>query len=101
MVTNYINVAIESSYIVLAGLYFGYYKLEQKSLSEQVGFAVAMIAIKALMILIILGWIIYRGMLMIKDTQTWQNVYQKVTENKDPEYIKDQQRKRDLEFDWG
>lgn len=95
------NITIETSYIVLAGMYYGYNKLENKSLDEQVGFSIAMIVIKTLIILAIIAWIIYRGILVIRDTETWQNAYVKMTENKSPEFLREQQRKRDLEFDWG
>jgi hypothetical protein len=54
-----------------------------------------------LMIAIVLIWAFYRLILVIRDTDTWKAIYQKITENKDPEYLKEQQRKRDLEFDFG
>jgi hypothetical protein len=53
------------------------------------------------MIAIVLIWAFYRLILVIRDTDTWKAIYQKITENKDPEYLKEQQRKRDLEFDFG
>ena len=60
-----------------------------------------MIVIICLMMLAILIWIVYRGILVIRGTESWAYVYMKLTENKDPEYLKEQQRKRDLEFDFG
>lgn len=65
-VTNATNVTIEVSYITLAGMYYGYNKLDQKSLDEQVGFAISLVVIKALVLVGIIGWIIYRGVLVIK-----------------------------------
>ena len=60
-------------------MYFGYYKLTTKGISEQVGFAISLVVIKTLILLGIIAWIIYRGVLIIKQTDTWQNVYHKMT----------------------
>lgn len=49
-------------------MYYGYNKLVNKSLEEQVGFSIALITIKALILLIIIGWTIYRGILVIRST---------------------------------
>jgi hypothetical protein len=38
-----------------------------------------MIAVKSIVILVIIGWIIYRGVLVIKQTETWQNAYMRMT----------------------
>ena len=46
-------------------------------------------------------WLVYRAMLMIRETETWKKVYKKCTENKDPEYLREEQKKRDLEFSFG
>ena len=53
------------------------------------------------MMIIVLLWAIYRLVLVIRQTETWKAIYNKCTQNTDPEYLKEQQRKRDLEFDFG
>ena len=65
------------------------------------GFAYALVVVQSLMILIVLVWVVYRLALVIRETDTWKAIYAKLTENKDPEYLKEQQRRRDLEFDFG
>jgi hypothetical protein len=50
--------------------------------------------------LVVLAWVGYRLWLNIKDSDIWAKIYAKLTENTDPEYLKEQQRKRDLEFDF-
>lgn len=77
-------------------MFYGYNKMEDKSLDVQVGFSIAMVVIQTLVLLAIIGWIIYRGIMVIRDTETWQNAYVKMTENKSPEFLREQQRKRDL-----
>ena len=80
---------------------YGYDKLEQKSLEEQVGFSITMIIIIGIMLVAICIWVVYRGVMIIRTTYSWAYVYKKLTENTDPEYLKEQQRKKDLDFDWG
>lgn len=46
--------------------------------------------------LIVLVWVTYRLGLNIKDSDVWVKIYAKLTANTDPEYLKEQQRKRDL-----
>lgn len=96
MVTNVINIIIETSYIILAGLFYSFNKLEVKDMEAQTGFSITMITVQGLVVGIVLLWIIYRGIVMIKESETWQNIYLRITENTDPEYLREQQRKRDL-----
>ena len=60
-----------------------------------------MIAASAFGIVIILFWVIVRGIFMIKESETWDKIYKRMTENRDPEYLRQMQHKRDLEFDLG
>lgn len=82
--------------MLLICLFIGYDKMEVKSVSTQLGFSVALVVVEVLLIVIVLVWAIYRLWLVIRETETWKAIYAKVTENKDPEYLKEQQRKRDL-----
>jgi hypothetical protein len=59
-ITNYVNFAIEIGYIVLEGLFYGYFKLENKTSEEQLGFAFTMIAVQALILLVVFVWAFYR-----------------------------------------
>ncbi len=52
------------------------------------GFAVAMVVIQTAAILIVLGWVGYRLILVIKDSDVWFKIYAKLTENTDPEYLR-------------
>lgn len=65
-------------------------------MEAQTGFSITMITVQGLVVGIVLLWIIYRGIVMIKESETWQNIYLRITENTDPEYLREQQRKRDL-----
>jgi hypothetical protein len=100
-VTNYINFAIEIGYIVIEGLFYGYFKLENKTAEEQLGFACTLIAVQALILLFVFIWAFARMVSDFKQSETWKYIYMKLTENKDPEYLKKQQKKRDLDFDFG
>lgn len=68
MVTNVINIIIETSYIVLAGLFYSFNKLEVKDMEAQTGFSITMITVQGLVVGIVLLWIIYRGLVMIKES---------------------------------
>ena len=87
-VTNAINITIDSSYVILAGMFYGYHRLENKTLDEQTGFGIALIAIHSLVLLAMFSWLCYRTVLMIGETDCWKYIYLKITENKDPEYLK-------------
>lgn len=67
-----------------------------KSITNQTGFAIALMTVQATAMLIVLVWVAYRLGLNIKDTDVWMKIYAKLTQNTDPEYLKEQQRKRDL-----
>jgi hypothetical protein len=82
-------------------MYYGYHRLINKTLDEQLGFGIGMVSLQGLVLLIIGGWLVYRFFKMIGETVIWKNVYNRITENKDPEYLREQQKKRDLEFDLG
>lgn len=60
-----------------------------------------MIAVSAFVIFIIIIWVFVRGLFMIKESDTWDKIYKRMTENRDPDYLREMQRKRDLEFDLG
>ena len=60
-----------------------------------------MIAVSAFVIIIIIIWVFVRGLFMIKESDTWDKIYKRMTENRDPDYLREMQRKRDLEFDLG
>ena len=94
--TNAINITIDTSYIILAGMFYGYHRLENKNLDEQTGFGIALITIHAIVLLIMFIWLVYRFFMMISETECWKSIYAKATENRDPVYLKEQQRKRDL-----
>lgn len=74
--------------MLLICLFIGYDKMEVKNVSTQLGFSVALVVVEALLIVIVLVWAIYRLWLVIRETETWKAIYAKVTENKDPEYLK-------------
>ena len=57
--------------------------------------------IQSILLIVLLVWMVYRFVLVIGETQTWKECYAKMKENRDPVYLKEQQRKRDLEFDFG
>jgi hypothetical protein len=69
-------------------LFLGYHKLISKNLNSQLGFSSGLIAVEGIMILTVLGWAIYRLVLLIRETDTWKQIYYKMTENKDPNYLK-------------
>lgn len=60
-----------------------------------------MMIVQGLLILTVFIWSVYRLSLIIKESQTWKKISSKMYENTDPEYLKEQQRKRDLQFDFG
>ena len=94
--TNYVNIAIELGYILIEGLFYGYFKLENKVSEEQIGFSFALITIQALILLIVFMWAFYRLICDFKQSETWKYIYMKLTENTNPEYLKKQQKRRDL-----
>lgn len=55
-----------------------------------------MLVLEAAIVLIILVWLTYRLILAIQASDSWKIVYQRITRNTDPEFLKEQQRKRDL-----
>lgn len=63
--SNAMNIAIESSYVILGGMLYGYDKLVNKDIEEQKGFSIAMIVGICLMLIAIFCWVIYRGIVMI------------------------------------
>ncbi len=87
-VTNKVVLLIEVGLMLLICLFIGYDKMEVKSVSTQLGFSVALVVVEALLIVVVLVWAIYRLWLVIRETETWKAIYAKVTENKDPEYLK-------------
>ena len=68
VITNVVNIVIEISYIVVVGLFYGYNKLTDKTVEAQMGFSISLIVIKGLVIAMIIIWIIYRGILVIRET---------------------------------
>ena len=100
-ITNYVCLSVEILLIILTGLFIAYDKILLKSIERQVGFSIGMLIVEASIVLILIVWSIYRLVLVIKDTETWQKIHAKVTEDKSPEFLREQQRKRDLEFDFG
>ena len=100
-ITNKVCMIIQIGYIILEGLFIGYDKLVAKDINSQLGFSIAMITIEGLVILLVLAWATYRLILVIRETNVWKHIYKKLTENTDPEYLKQQQRKKDLEYDFG
>ena len=94
--TNKIVIVLELGLILLISLFLAYDKTVDKTIATQQGYAIAMVTVAVIIILIALVWSFYRLMLVIKETETWKKIYAKCTENTDPEYLKEQQRKRDL-----
>ncbi len=43
--TNYLNIAIEVSYLVIEGVFFGYFKLKTKDISGQYGFGITLVIV--------------------------------------------------------
>jgi hypothetical protein len=83
-------------YIILEGLFIGYDKLVTKDTNSQLGFSIAMIVVEGLVILLVLAWAFYRLVLVIRETDSWKHIYKRLTVNTDPEYLKEQQRRKDL-----
>jgi phosphoglycerol transferase MdoB-like AlkP superfamily enzyme len=94
--TNYVCIFIELMLVVLECLCFAYDKLIFKTLDNQTGFADGMLVVEGAAMLTVLGWIIYRLGLVISETDVWKKIHAKLTANTHPEYLKEQQRKRDL-----
>ena len=81
---------------VILSLFIAYDKTIVKDISTQHGYSIAMVTVECIMIMIAMVWCCYRLVLVIRETETWKKIYAKCTENTDPEYLKEQQRKRDL-----
>ena len=99
--TNKVVLLLELGLILLLALFLAYDKTIVKDTSAQQGYSIAMVTIECIIILIAMVWCCYRLILVIRETETWKKIYSKCTENTDPDYLKEQQRKRDLEFDFG
>ncbi len=67
-ITNYVNFAIEIGYIVIEGLFYAYFKLENKNSEEQVGFAFTMIAVQGVILLVVFLWAFYRMICDFKES---------------------------------
>ena len=63
--TNAINITIDTSYIIIVGMFYGYHRLENKNIDEQTGFGIGFITIHAIVLLIMFVWLVYRFFMMI------------------------------------
>lgn len=77
--TNYLNFFIETGYIVLEGLFYGYFKLDFKTAEEQAGFSITFITVEALIIFVVFLWVLYRFIELFKSSSTWKYIYMKMT----------------------
>jgi len=66
--TNYLNIAIEVSYLVIEGVFFGYFKLIAKDISGQFGFGITLVILEATILAVVFVWMVYRFSLVVKDT---------------------------------
>jgi hypothetical protein len=66
--TNYLNIAIEVSYLVIEGVFFGYFKLIVKDISGQFGFGITLVILEATILAVVFIWMVYRFSLVVKDT---------------------------------
>ena len=78
-ITNAINITIDSSYVILAGMFYGYHRLKDKTLDEQTGFGIALIAIHSIVLVAMFIWLCYRTAKMIGETDCWKYLYTKAT----------------------
>ena len=99
--TNKVVLVLELGLILLISLFIAYDKTIVKNIDTQQGYSIAMVIVECFIILIAMIWCCYRLVLVVRETETWKKIYAKCTENTDPDYLKEQQRKRDLEFDFG
>lgn len=69
--TNYVNLAIEIGYVIIEGMFYAYFKLEDKTLEEQNGFAYGLIAVEGLVVVVAFLWMVYRFVADLKESSTW------------------------------
>jgi hypothetical protein len=60
-VNRYLNLLIESIYLIIEGLFYGYCRLDKKNMDSQFGFGVTLIVVEAILFLVVFGWVIYKA----------------------------------------
>ncbi len=69
---------------MIEGLFYGYFKLIDKTAEEQEGFAIVLICVEVIIMVITFAWMAYRFVEVVKTSDAWKYVHMKLTQNTDP-----------------